>query len=137
MDRLTRHIEEWLKRQGTTGKWLFTKAGLSAAGYTNLRQGKNLWPQNIKKLAEVMEVSPARLLIDAGYMNEEDLRVEDINADVEEIVNLWRALPPERKDDLLAQARLWLHREDQKRSREDVEGKGSWESRLESPASGK
>ena len=84
-----------------------------------------------------MEVSPARLLIDAGYMNEEDLRVEDINADVEEIVNLWRALPPERKDDLLAQARLWLHREDQKRSREDVEGKGSWESRLESPASGK
>jgi hypothetical protein len=111
MNDLAKYIKQWIDELGTSGQWLYKRAGVTSSSYSTMLAGKIPETKNLRKLARAMGVPTARLLLLARHIDKEDLIVKDVAGEYEEVLSLWSQLPAERRSDLLAIARLWLQRE--------------------------
>jgi len=96
-------IEDWIETHRKerpnsdikTGSKLFEKAGLPNALFTQMRNGSEPRQKTIRALASAMNVPRARLFRLAGYIDDEDLIVQNPDPLVEEAVLLIKQIHPD------------------------------------------
>ena len=75
---LHQFIDGWVRAQDATWEWLFKEAGLAGAVGTKIRHGSTPRPVTVRKLASVMRL-PARTLYQlAGYFDDDELELDQI-----------------------------------------------------------
>ncbi len=65
-------IERWVRANNSTYEKLLRQAGVAVSVGTDIRRGSSPRAETLRKLAEVMGVSPKRLFEATGYMEKED-----------------------------------------------------------------
>ncbi len=83
-------VQKWLKDNDTNGSSLFRSAGLSNALYTQMKRGSTPAQKTIRALADQMQVGRGWLNLHAGYIDEDDLVVQDKDPEIERVISLWK-----------------------------------------------
>jgi len=83
-------VQTWLDENDINGSSLFRKAGLSNALFTQMKRGSSPTQKTIRALAEAMSIGRGWLFLHAGYIDEEDLIVQDTDPEIEKVITLWK-----------------------------------------------
>ena len=106
------YLSGWVAARGTTFDALRKAAGLSSGTASNLRHGGMPTPLTVRKLAPALGMSPGRLFILAGYLEEADLvaGTEPLTAEESSLLSAYRTLTEEGRSLLLGALRGMLRR---------------------------